>query len=118
MSTPRFLLASALVLLGTVAVRAQSTVDDLSGFQIRDRVPRGSVRAILNGLGGQSYRVKVPAAFARIETAGMTVTPAPPAQSPVSCGEADAPMCDGFCSDPRNVCVFLLRGCECVDAPR
>lgn len=34
-----------------------------------------------------------------------------------SCGDADAPTCDGACDDPGKACVFLLSGCECVDIP-
>jgi hypothetical protein len=81
MSSFRPALVGAFVLLGAVSVHAQGTVDDLSCFLVRDQVPRGSVRAILNGLGGQSCRIKVPAAFACISSQGTTVTPAPPAAS-------------------------------------
>jgi hypothetical protein len=75
---------AALVLLAALEVRAQGTIDDLSCFRIRDRVPRGSVRAILNGLQGQSCRIKVPATMACIASLGTTVTPAPPTPSPSS----------------------------------
>jgi len=71
------------MLLGTVPARAQSTLDDLSCFQIRDQVPRGTVRAIL-GLNGQSCRIKVPATLACIGTQGTSLTPPPPATSPSS----------------------------------
>src|SRR5262245_19170360 len=81
MSSFRPALVGALVLVGSVSVHAQGTVDDLSCFQVRDSVPRGSVRAILNGLGGQSCRIKVPATFACLASGGTTVTPAPPASS-------------------------------------
>jgi len=81
MSSFRSAMVGALAFLGAVSVHAQGTLDNLSCFVVRDQVPRGSVRAILNGLGGQSCRVKVPAAFACIATGGTTVTPAPPAPS-------------------------------------
>ena len=34
-----------------------------------------------------------------------------------SCGSADQPACDGFCSDPNEACVFTLTGCSCVTIP-
>lgn len=34
-----------------------------------------------------------------------------------SCGDADAPTCDGFCDDPDEACVFVLSGCDCVGLP-
>ncbi len=34
-----------------------------------------------------------------------------------SCGDADAPTCDGFCDDPEQACIFDLTGCDCVDIP-
>jgi hypothetical protein len=223
MSWIRLALVGAFALLGAVSVHAQGTVDNLSCFLVRDQVPKGSVRAILNGLGGQSCRIKVPAAFACIATGGTTVTPAPPAAnqagvsssvlcywarcapprpprtvvedafgsrpvkfrgarwvclpaamgvaggpttttipgSPitttttttlagqpqgchyadgactgscgpgmrcgaavgslscecrsVSCGQADAPACNGACADPSKTCVFIpLNGCQCI----
>jgi hypothetical protein len=83
MFTVRLALVGTLVLLGTVPARAQSTLDDLSCFQIRDQVPRGTVRAIL-GLNGQSCRIKVPATMACIGTQGTSLTPPPPATSPSS----------------------------------
>src|SRR5213078_2442323 len=33
------------------------------------------------------------------------------------CGQADAPTCDGFCTDPSKACVFNLTGCSCVRIP-
>src|SRR6266566_4980754 len=33
------------------------------------------------------------------------------------CGQADAPTCDGFCTDPAKACVFNLTGCSCVRIP-
>jgi len=34
---------------------------------------------------------------------------------PVSCGQADAPACNGACADPSKACVFIpLSGCECI----
>ena len=35
----------------------------------------------------------------------------------VSCGDADAPECNGACSDPDEACVFDLSGCSCVRIP-
>jgi hypothetical protein len=35
----------------------------------------------------------------------------------MSCGEADAPECNGACADPGDACVFLGAGCECVNVP-
>ena len=34
-----------------------------------------------------------------------------------SCGSADQPACDGFCSDPNEACVFTLTGCSCITIP-
>jgi hypothetical protein len=34
-----------------------------------------------------------------------------------SCGDADAPTCDGACDDPGDACVFNLAGCTCVSVP-
>jgi hypothetical protein len=220
----------ALALLAAVAAHAQSVVDGLSCFRINDQVPRGSLRAILSGLGGQSCRIKVPASFACIATHGATLTPPPPAPSAgsvsgsvlcywarcapprpartdvedafgrrpvrfrgarwlclpasmgeggasttttaagvttttlpgattttttlpgtpegcqfsdgqcrgrcgpgrrcgaavgtascecraVSCGEAEAPQCNGACADPGDACVFVVTGCECINLP-
>jgi osmotically inducible protein OsmC len=219
----------AFVLLGAVAAYPQvASINDLSCFGIRDQVPRGSFRAILNGLDGQSCRIKVPATIACIATQGTTLTPPPPATSassvpgsvlcyrarcapprpgrtdvedafgrrPVrfrgarwlclpasvggsatttipavttttlpgattttsttvpgtpegchfsdgqcrgtcapgqrcgsaagtgscecrstSCGEADAPACNGACADPGKACVFVVTGCECINVP-
>ena len=33
-----------------------------------------------------------------------------------SCGDADAPSCEGFC-EPDEACVFDLTGCRCVSIP-
>jgi hypothetical protein len=33
-----------------------------------------------------------------------------------SCGDADAPSCNGYC-DPDEACVFTLTDCSCVDLP-
>lgn len=33
-----------------------------------------------------------------------------------SCGDADAPSCNGYC-DADEACVFVLTGCECVGIP-
>src|SRR5262245_41801878 len=71
----------AVVLLAAAPVRAQGTLDNLSCFLVRDSLPRGSVRAVLNGLGGQPCRIKMPARFACIASDGTTVTPAPPQPS-------------------------------------
>jgi hypothetical protein len=35
----------------------------------------------------------------------------------VACGDADAPACDGACSDPDEACIFDLNGCSCVNIP-
>ena len=35
----------------------------------------------------------------------------------VSCGDADAPECDGACSSSGEACVFDLTGCSCVRVP-
>jgi hypothetical protein len=35
----------------------------------------------------------------------------------VSCGEADAPQCNGACADPSDACVFMISGCSCVHIP-
>ncbi len=34
-----------------------------------------------------------------------------------TCGNADAPECNGACADPGKACVFNLSDCECVDIP-
>src|SRR5262249_60701047 len=101
MSSFRPALVGALVLLGAVSVHAQATVDDLSCFLVRDQVPRGSVRAILNGLGGQSCRIKVPATFACIATQGTTVTPAPPASSQSGAFSSSVLCYRARCAPPR-----------------
>ena len=33
------------------------------------------------------------------------------------CGQADAPTCDGFCTDPSKACVFNQSGSSCVRIP-
>jgi hypothetical protein len=35
----------------------------------------------------------------------------------VSCGDADAPACNGACTSPGEACVFNLSGCSCVNVP-
>ena len=35
----------------------------------------------------------------------------------VSCGDADAPACNGACSSSGEACVFDLTGCSCVRIP-
>jgi hypothetical protein len=35
----------------------------------------------------------------------------------VACGDADAPECNGACSNPGEACIFDLSGCSCVDIP-
>jgi hypothetical protein len=35
----------------------------------------------------------------------------------VSCGDADAPECNGACSDPDEACVFSVTDCSCVRIP-
>ena len=35
----------------------------------------------------------------------------------VSCGNADTPQCNGFCSEPSQACVFSVTGCSCVRIP-
>jgi len=35
----------------------------------------------------------------------------------VACGDADAPDCNGACSNPSEACVFNLSGCSCVRIP-
>jgi hypothetical protein len=35
----------------------------------------------------------------------------------VSCGDADAPTCNGACTSPGDACVFTLTGCSCVRIP-
>ncbi len=90
----------ALALLVAVTAHAQGVVDGLSCFRINDQVPRGTVRAILNGLGGQSCRIKVPATFACIATQGATLTPPPPATSPS--GVSGSVLCyRARCAPPR-----------------
>jgi hypothetical protein len=34
-----------------------------------------------------------------------------------SCGSADQPQCNGFCSDPNEACVFTVTGCSCIGIP-
>jgi hypothetical protein len=34
-----------------------------------------------------------------------------------TCGEADAPACNGACSSPGEACVFDVTGCSCVRVP-
>ncbi len=34
-----------------------------------------------------------------------------------SCGDADAPECNGACSSPNEACTFSLTGCSCVRIP-
>src|SRR5262245_57866171 len=90
----------AVVLLAAAPVRAQGTLDNLSCFLVRDSLPRGSVRAVLNGLGGQPCRIKMPARFACIASDGTTVTPAPPQPSPA--GVSSSFLCYfARCAPPR-----------------
>jgi hypothetical protein len=35
----------------------------------------------------------------------------------VACGDADAPECNGACSDPNEACVFSVTDCSCVRVP-
>jgi hypothetical protein len=35
----------------------------------------------------------------------------------VSCGDADAPECDGACTSAGEACVFDVTGCSCVRVP-
>jgi hypothetical protein len=35
----------------------------------------------------------------------------------VACGDANAPECNGACSDPNEACVFEVTGCGCVRVP-
>jgi hypothetical protein len=35
----------------------------------------------------------------------------------VACGDADAPSCNGACSNSSEACVFNLTGCSCVRVP-
>jgi len=35
----------------------------------------------------------------------------------VSCGNADAPACNGACASPGDACVFDVTGCKCVHVP-
>ena len=35
----------------------------------------------------------------------------------VSCGDADAPDCNGACSEAGKACVFSVTGCSCVRVP-
>jgi len=35
----------------------------------------------------------------------------------VSCGDSDAPSCDGFCPTAGEACIFNLTGCSCVRIP-
>ena len=35
----------------------------------------------------------------------------------VSCGDADAPQCNGACSSQGEACVFSVTGCSCVRIP-
>ncbi|HLK11109.1 MAG TPA: hypothetical protein VKW76_06995 [Candidatus Binatia bacterium] len=35
----------------------------------------------------------------------------------VSCGEADAPECNGACPEPSDACIFSITGCSCVHVP-
>ena len=35
----------------------------------------------------------------------------------VACGDADAPECNGACSDPGDACVFSITDCSCVHIP-
>jgi hypothetical protein len=34
-----------------------------------------------------------------------------------SCGDADAPECDGACPQPNEVCIFDFTGCGCEEIP-
>jgi hypothetical protein len=51
------------------------------------------------------------------QTCGAAVGTASCECRETSCGDADAPTCNGACDDPEQACVFLLAGCECVDIP-
>jgi hypothetical protein len=35
----------------------------------------------------------------------------------VACGDADAPTCDGACSEAGKACIFSFTGCSCVRIP-
>jgi hypothetical protein len=35
----------------------------------------------------------------------------------VPCGQADAPECSGFCSEPSEACIFSVTGCSCARIP-
>jgi hypothetical protein len=48
---------------------------------------------------------------------GAVVGTAECACQSVACGDADAPECSGFCSDPDEACIFNVTGCGCVRIP-
>ena len=204
------------LLLATSASVAQTTIDNLTCFKVRDRTPRTQFRATLGAnVGGQRCTLNAPARLACVPTVDTTVSPTPggtrqgavsngflcypatctrpipasaqftdpfgsrlvtfraakllcvPAsQSPavttttvpgagtttttvagcrfsngrctgtcaagskcgsavgtgscecrsVSCGNADAPECNGFCS-AGEACIFSFTGCSCVRVP-
>lgn len=35
----------------------------------------------------------------------------------VKCGDADAPACNGACSNSSDACIFSVTGCSCVHVP-
>ena len=34
-----------------------------------------------------------------------------------ACGDASAPQCNGFCTNPGDSCTFNLTGCSCISIP-
>jgi hypothetical protein len=48
---------------------------------------------------------------------GATVSGASCECRSVSCGDADAPQCEGACSNPGDACVFSVTGCSCTSIP-
>jgi len=100
MSPFRAASVAVLLLFAAAPVRAQGTLDNLSCFLVRDPLPRGSFRAVLNSLGGQPCKIKVPARFACIASDGTTVSPAPP--QPTQGGVSGSVLCYfARCAPPR-----------------
>jgi hypothetical protein len=48
---------------------------------------------------------------------GAVVGTADCACQQVSCGNADAPQCAGFCQEAGEACIFSVDGCSCVRIP-
>lgn len=85
----------------STTVPGQTTTTTLAGQPGACRFTDGECRGTCGG-GGRCRAV--------VGTASCECTT-------VACGDADAPECNGGCSDPDEACIFDLTGCSCVRIP-